>query len=368
MSAALHWSEIMPASFGARLKAQREHQQVTLEAIAERTKIRVSLLDALEHDDVSRWPSGIFRRSYFRSYAEAIGLDPESAVREFLDLHPDVIEEPEAALEAIAQTDQAGRRPPMRLQYLIASAMNAVPKVFSSKADHAGVFDSPAPTSQPIDGGERVIVGESALVAATVLAAPAAGSQCMATTAGDGQANAVETFSVDADDAAAPERSTPPNEAMQFDLPAMAQLCTRIVEAGSADDLERLLEEAARVLHATGLIVWPWDPSRGVLWPSMSHGYSRRILASLPTVAPDAANPVGAAFRSSACQVVDGTGTATGAIVVPLSMPGGCRGVLAVECTSGLEQEPTLLALATILAAQLSPHVTAEPLTRTAIA
>ena len=47
------------------------------------------LLEGLEHDDVSRWPSGIFRKSFIRAYAEAIGLDPEPIVREFLERHPD---------------------------------------------------------------------------------------------------------------------------------------------------------------------------------------------------------------------------------------------------------------------------------------
>jgi transcriptional regulator with XRE-family HTH domain len=76
-------------SFGARLRAERERRQVALKSISERTKIGIGLLEALERDDVSRWPSGIFRKSLMRSYAEAIGLDPEPIVREFLERYPD---------------------------------------------------------------------------------------------------------------------------------------------------------------------------------------------------------------------------------------------------------------------------------------
>src|SRR5882672_3013020 len=82
----------MPDSFGARLRERREQQQVALTTIAEQTKIKVSLLEALERDDVSHWPSGIFRRAFVRAYAHAIGLEPDVIVREFLDLYPDPIE------------------------------------------------------------------------------------------------------------------------------------------------------------------------------------------------------------------------------------------------------------------------------------
>jgi hypothetical protein len=62
---------------------------VSLAAISEETKIKVSLLEGLERDDLSHWPQGIFRRAYVRSYARAIGLDPETLVRECLETHPE---------------------------------------------------------------------------------------------------------------------------------------------------------------------------------------------------------------------------------------------------------------------------------------
>jgi cytoskeletal protein RodZ len=117
----------MAPSFGARLRAQRESRQVTLARIAEQTKIRTALLDGLERDDVSQWPAGIFRRSYLRSYAVAIGLDPEATVREFLALYPDAAEEPPAVILANAEVDH---RPKTRLHYLLSSALGAVSKPF----------------------------------------------------------------------------------------------------------------------------------------------------------------------------------------------------------------------------------------------
>jgi len=76
-------------TFGRRLRDQREHQGVTLEAIAATTKIKASLLADLERGDVSAWPKGIFRRAFVRGYATAIGAAPEPVVAEFARLFPD---------------------------------------------------------------------------------------------------------------------------------------------------------------------------------------------------------------------------------------------------------------------------------------
>ena len=92
-------SAVLPANFNpnrellsscvkvlvTRLRRQRERQQVSLSTIAERTKIHQPLLEDLERDEASRWPSGIFRRAFIRSYAGAIGLKPDDVVREFLE-------------------------------------------------------------------------------------------------------------------------------------------------------------------------------------------------------------------------------------------------------------------------------------------
>jgi len=82
----------MSETFGARLRQRREGQAIALVTIAEQTKIKLSLLEALERDDVSHWPSGIFRRAFIRAYAHAIGLNPDVVVREFLEIYPDPIE------------------------------------------------------------------------------------------------------------------------------------------------------------------------------------------------------------------------------------------------------------------------------------
>jgi hypothetical protein len=80
---------ISETSLCVRLKNERQRRQILLKSISANTKISASLFEALERGDVSRWPSGIFRRSFIRAYAQAIGLDPDAVAREFLAEFPD---------------------------------------------------------------------------------------------------------------------------------------------------------------------------------------------------------------------------------------------------------------------------------------
>ena len=76
-------------TYCAQLKEVRERRGVKLAAISERTKVNEGLYAALERADVSRWPTGLYRRSFFREYAIALGLPIDSAMSEFLELFPD---------------------------------------------------------------------------------------------------------------------------------------------------------------------------------------------------------------------------------------------------------------------------------------
>jgi Helix-turn-helix domain len=69
---------------GERLKRQRERRGVTLQQIAQSSKVPASLFAGLEAGDCSRWPAGLYARAYIRVYAEAIGLNAEETVEEFV--------------------------------------------------------------------------------------------------------------------------------------------------------------------------------------------------------------------------------------------------------------------------------------------
>ena len=76
------------SDFGSRMRHVREQRGISLRQIAQTTKLSVSALEALERNDISRLPGGIFSRAFVRSYAAEIGADPEETVRDFLSQFP----------------------------------------------------------------------------------------------------------------------------------------------------------------------------------------------------------------------------------------------------------------------------------------
>jgi cytoskeletal protein RodZ len=72
-----------PAEFAEYLRAERERRRLTLEQIADETKIASRHLAALERGDVRNRPGGMYRRAMMRAYAESIGVDREYALRQF---------------------------------------------------------------------------------------------------------------------------------------------------------------------------------------------------------------------------------------------------------------------------------------------
>lgn len=127
----------MPESFGARLRQRREEQKIPLARVAEQTKIKQSLLDAFERDDLSHWPSGFFGRAFVRAYAEAIGLNPDVVVREFLALHP----EPVDVIEPAPAVSHRGG-----LHFLVGSAVGSL---FRRRSKPAADPVTPLPSPEP---------------------------------------------------------------------------------------------------------------------------------------------------------------------------------------------------------------------------
>jgi transcriptional regulator with XRE-family HTH domain len=127
----------MDASFGTRLRQQRERHGIELAAIAEQTKIKRSLLEGLERDDLKYWPTGIFRRSWVRNYAHAIGADADAVVRELCALYP----EEEMSVERIASAlDRAGSERSFSPTLNLVSWLRGV-----TRRDHAPEAARPAP-------------------------------------------------------------------------------------------------------------------------------------------------------------------------------------------------------------------------------
>jgi len=90
------------ASFGQDLKQEREVRNISLEEIADATKINLRFLQALEEDRLDILPGKFFTRGILRSYAKHIGLNENDVLNRYQgSVHaPDVPEEkPEEPLE-----------------------------------------------------------------------------------------------------------------------------------------------------------------------------------------------------------------------------------------------------------------------------
>jgi cytoskeleton protein RodZ len=77
---------------GQALRAIREHRRLTLEEVAEATRVRRAYLADIEAMRLDRLPSRPFTIGYIRAYAEALGLDGEAAVERFKAEEPDLDE------------------------------------------------------------------------------------------------------------------------------------------------------------------------------------------------------------------------------------------------------------------------------------
>ena len=319
----------METSFGTRLRQQREERQVALEDISAKTKIKVALLEGLEADDLSRWPQGIFRRAYIRAYAQAIGLDPDTLLQQFLALYP----EPQEEQPLVAP--ESAKRPPTRLRFLLNAAFGAARQAATDARDgyHARLdhvtrvipqYVEPLYESETFDPAEAV----------------------------DTESDDVDTVAQDTVAEDGIEQAELPLPFVQPALADIADLCTRVARASNLTELEPRLADAVRIVNAVGAVLWTWERHKSALRARVSCGYAEDVLARFPLVGRDADNAIGVAFRSGKIAVVDGGDGETGAIAVPLLGPDGCVGVLALEVRHGDERNHVLHAIASIVAAQ----------------
>ncbi|CAN5752111.1 hypothetical protein BH24ACT25_BH24ACT25_11660 [soil metagenome] len=74
-------------SIGETLREARLRQGVDIAEVEQATKIRAKYLRALEAEEFDRLPGSTFVRTFIRTYAEYLGLDPQLLVEEYRATH-----------------------------------------------------------------------------------------------------------------------------------------------------------------------------------------------------------------------------------------------------------------------------------------
>jgi cytoskeletal protein RodZ len=77
------------------LRRQREMREINLRDIADRTKISLRYLEAMEADRFDLLPAPIFAKGFLREYARYVGLSPDEVVNHYLAVHqPEEVDQP----------------------------------------------------------------------------------------------------------------------------------------------------------------------------------------------------------------------------------------------------------------------------------
>jgi hypothetical protein len=162
------------------------------------------------------------------------------------------------------------------------------------------------------------------------------------------------------EDAAPVQTSTPITvEQPAMDLIPAAELCADIARADDGQTLAALLDRAAGVIGAAGIVVW-LDGGDSELVPGLVHGYgphARGLLGTLPLAEE---NITTRAWHSGLLQWVDGEAGSRGAIAAPMFQGVRRTGVLAVELREGAKAAALPRALTGILAAQFATAVSPQ--------
>ena len=95
-------------SLGSYLRRERELRQVSLEEIAQTTRIPLRMLHRIEGDDLDALPGEVFARGFLRSYARCLGLDADGVLARYGERSNDDAAAP-APITAITPPER-GRR------------------------------------------------------------------------------------------------------------------------------------------------------------------------------------------------------------------------------------------------------------------
>ena len=107
---------------GAQLRTSRESQGLSLALLAEKTRVQLRILAAIELNDLSSIPPKPYGRGFVRAYAHEVGLDPDRTVRDYFGQFPPITIAAPAAAAAEAH-QRAWRMPVVGVVLLTVTAV-----------------------------------------------------------------------------------------------------------------------------------------------------------------------------------------------------------------------------------------------------
>ncbi len=75
--------DIVTGDIGGRLRRARQERGLSLHDAAQRTKLSIHVLRAIERNDFASLPGGLYRKAYLRSLAGEVGLDPHAIAADY---------------------------------------------------------------------------------------------------------------------------------------------------------------------------------------------------------------------------------------------------------------------------------------------
>jgi len=126
-------------SLGEAFRTTREAKQLTLQQVADLTRVRRVYLEALEAMNLEALPNRPFTIGYIRAYATALGLEPDLAVERFKTDEPMLEEELRAPVGVLDERD------PRVAAFLIGALVIIAAIILWNVAQRAMMANAPPP-------------------------------------------------------------------------------------------------------------------------------------------------------------------------------------------------------------------------------
>ena len=138
-------------SVGERLRRARLDAGKTLDQVAADTKIQLWILEAIERDDFSRIPGGVFIRGYLTAVARAVGVNPSEVLTAY---SPEFAPQPAPPPPSLPPPDpnEVTRTPLWQYVVIVAMVLGSVVlwrNMTRTSHDITAALPTPAPVSAP---------------------------------------------------------------------------------------------------------------------------------------------------------------------------------------------------------------------------